>query len=133
MCMCIQVVMCYLLFSFFFPSFFPFFNFLFREEHMSFQSFARVLLWAVLAASQDTAFIDQQQSILYQIAEQIRKAGAYPSCSAPYLASCGTSACSGSGCGTFSIGFTPAKKITSLFVFKSFSLIFQKWIICKHE
>ena len=82
---------------------------------MASRHWGRVFLWAVLAASQET-FIEQQQHVLDTIAEQIRNDG-HTSCAAPQLASCGTSPCSGSSCGTyFSIAFTSAKEITSLFV-----------------
>ena len=83
---------------------------------MAYWHWGRVFLCAVLAASQET-FLEKQQHALDKIAEQIRNDGAYPSCAAPQLASCGTSSCSVSGCGTyFYISFTTAKEITSLFV-----------------
>ena len=83
---------------------------------MSLQGFAAVMLWAVLAAAQDTAFIEQQQHVLDMIAEQIRKDG-LTSCTAPQLATCGNSACFGTNCGSsFYVAFTTAKEITGLFV-----------------
>ena len=82
---------------------------------MASRHWGRVLLCAVLAASQET-FVEQQQHALDMIAEQIRNDGVYTSCAAPQLASCGTSPCSGSNCGTFDIAFTTAKEIYSLFV-----------------
>ena len=92
---------------------------------MEFQGLIGILVCAVLAVTQET-FVEQQQIALDKIAEQIRKDGWYTRCTAPQLASCGTSSCSGSSCGTFKINFTSTKEIYSLFVFmKKISAVFH--------
>ena len=88
----------------------------------------RVVLWSILAASQET-FIEQQQHALDIIAEQIRNDGAYTSCAAPQLASCGTSSCYGSSCGTFNIEFTAAKEVTYLFEMEFAVLLFVYFVV----
>ena len=64
-------------------------------------------------------FVAEQQAVLDKIAEQIRNDGAYPNCTAPQLASCGTEYCYGSACGEnlnyFEISITTDKQITLLF------------------
>ena len=98
---------------------------------MAYWHWGRVFLCAALAASQET-FLEKQQHALDKIAEQIRNDGAYPSCAAPQLASCGTSPCSGSECRTFRISFTLAKEVTSLFEMK-FVVLFIHFLVKSHN
>ena len=99
---------------------------------MAFQGLLVILLCAVLASAQET-FVEQQQIALDKIAEQIRNGGAYPSCAAPQIASCGTSYCSGSNCRTFDVSFTAAKEVTSLFEMKFVVLFFIHFLVKSHN